>query len=45
MKCIRNLKTGKVVRMNDIAAHVMVSQKKAEYVAKHTWREAGRKYR
>jgi hypothetical protein len=43
MKCIRDLKTGKVVRMNDKAAHVLVSQSKAQYVAKHIWREEGRK--
>ena len=45
MKCIRKLKTGKVIRMNDKAARVLVSHGKAEYVAKHVWREEGRKYK
>ena len=45
MKCIRKLKTGKVIRMNDKAARVLVSYGKAEYVTKHVWREEGRKYK
>lgn len=45
MKCIRMMKTKKVLRMNDKAARVLVSYGKAEWVAKQVWREEGRKYK
>lgn len=42
MKCVRG--NGKVVRVTDAKAAMLVSSKGYKYVPKHEWKKEGRKY-
>ncbi len=44
MKCIRYIKTGKVVRVPDDVAAIETGLRTAVYVPKSIWKEEGRKY-
>ena len=43
MKCIKDIKSGKIIRINDDIAKVLILKKEAVYTTKSAWRKQEKK--